>query len=365
MIKQTAQKKLKCFVAMAFGRTDCDLIYDRHILPMLRKLNLLPIRVDRRQHRDDLNNYIIRMLKAADIILADLTYARPSVYYEAGFAERSSPVIYTARADHLSRAQSDEQLRVHFDLEMKKIVAWQSPDDKTFPARLKQRLTYLLKPIITDYAKKENEHLEKQNFSKLSVTQRCNIVEASISSVLRKKKFWLKSFADIDRSLYWNMQPSIVLLGTKLVRNTVILSIILIADTITKRQIESITRRDRSEGLIVSDDRKNIACYNIHFYFCSLRKTPLTRLTSVFPYAKPEDKLGSYYFSKTNASFGEEGIVNTRMWLISPIESEKKAKQIAADIASEHSTKKTNTYTGLLESGSYDNHYIVFKRRKK
>ena len=167
---------------MAFGHADCDLIYDRHILPILRKLKVTPIRVDRKQHRDDLNNFIIRMIKECDIILADLTYTRPSVYYEAGFAERVSPVVYTVRTDHLSRSQLDEKLRVHFYLEMKKIVKWKDPNDKTFSRRLKERLTYLLKPIIIDNAEKEKEHLEKQNFSKLSISNRCMTLKTSISS---------------------------------------------------------------------------------------------------------------------------------------------------------------------------------------
>lgn len=359
------QKKIKCFVAMAFGHTDCDLIYDRHILPVLRKLNVSPIRVDRKQHRDDLNNYIIRMLKESDIILADLTYARPSVYYEAGFAERFSPVIYTARADHLSRAQSDEQLRVHFDLEMKKIVAWRYPNDKTFSAHLKRRLTYLLRPIIADNTEKEKEHLEKQNFSKLSITERCNIVDASISAALKKKKFWLRSFAGIKYSLYRAVQPSIFFIGAKLVRKTVILSIVFIADSITKKQIQTITWQQNSTMLIQKNEKQNVTSYDVHYYFCSLRKTPHTRLTSVFPYAKPDNKIGSYNFPQTKTSIGEKETVNRKMWLISPIESQKMAKQIATDIANEHRTEKTNIYTGLLESYRYGPNYIVFKRPKK
>jgi hypothetical protein len=115
-------RQINCFVAMAFGHKDCDKIYDSKILPILRELRLFPIRVDRRQHRDDLNNYIIRMIKNSNIVIADLTYARPSVYYEADFAERISSVVYTVRKDHLSRSQKDESLRVHFDLQMKKII---------------------------------------------------------------------------------------------------------------------------------------------------------------------------------------------------------------------------------------------------
>lgn len=310
---------------MAFGQKDCDLIYDRHILPVLHMLNVSPIRVDRRQHRDDLNNFIIRMIKESDIILAALTYTRPSVYYEAGFAERFSPVIYTARADHLSRAQSDERLRVHFDLEMKKIVAWKSPNDETFSARLKQRLTYLMKPIITDYAEKEKELWEKQKFSKLSISERCKIVEASISSELKKKKFWLTSLEKINRKLYWDMKHSIVIIGVKLVHNNVIISIVLIGDSITKKQIESITQSyGISESLVsIKKEGKNI-CYNFYYYFCSLRKTPMTRLTSLLPYAKPGDEPGSFSFSRTKTTFDKTTeTFNKKLRLISPIESKK------------------------------------------
>jgi nucleoside 2-deoxyribosyltransferase len=339
------QKTIKCFVAMAFGHLDCDLIYDRQILPILTKLKVMPIRVDRKQHRDDLNNFIIRMIKECDIVLADLTYTRPSVYYEAGFAERSSPVVYTVRTDHLSRSQPDEQLRVHFDLEMKKIVAWKAPNDKTFSKRLKARLIYLLKPIIIDHTEKEKAHLEKQNFSKFSISERCMMVEASISSELKKKNFFLASLADIDRSFSWKMKHSIVFIGAKRVRNVLITTTTIIADTITKTQIEFI-RDVFYEGRFISGYGENITRYDTYFYFCTLRKTPLTRLTSVFPYAKPEGKLGLYSFSHTK-SYGDKETVNTKIWLISPIESEKIAKQIAEDIAAGHRKEKTNAYAGL------------------
>ena len=38
---------------MAFGHADCDLIYDRYICPVLRKLNVYPIRVAQRRHSAD------------------------------------------------------------------------------------------------------------------------------------------------------------------------------------------------------------------------------------------------------------------------------------------------------------------------
>jgi nucleoside 2-deoxyribosyltransferase len=358
------QKTIKCFVAMAFGHKDCDLIYDNHILPILSKLKVTPVRVDRKQHHDDLNNFIVRMIKECDIVLADLTYARPSVYYEAGFAERISPVVYTARTDHLSRSQLDEQLRVHFDLEMKKIVDWKDPNDKTFSRRLKERLNYLLKPIIVGNAEKEKENLEKQNFSKLSISERCKIIYDSISSELKKKKFWLTSLDKIDNRLYWDLKHLILLIGAKLVHNNVIVSIVSIGDSITKKQIDSIIQSySISESLVrIDTEEKNIR-YNFYYYFCSLRKTPITRLTSLLPYAKPEDEFGSFSYSRTKANFDKNTeTINKKIRLISPIESEKMTKQIATKIAKEHISEKTNTYT-VLEGKNYSIKHIYFSKK--
>jgi hypothetical protein len=162
------------------------------------------------------------------------------------------------------------------------------------------------------------------------------------------------------------MKHSIVSIGVKLVHNDVIISIVLIGDTITKKQIESITQSYRvSEGLVSIDKEKEDICYNFYYYLCSLRKTPITRFTSVFPYAKPEDESGSFSFSKTKETFNKRTkTVNKKIRLISPIESEKIAKQIAANIAKEHTLAKTNTYTGLQDVGRGYGLQIVFKREK-
>src|SRR5215472_9716952 len=54
----------------------------------------------RLEHNDDIDKRIMKEIKACDFAIADLTYARPSVYFEAGFAQRSVPV--TSRKDHRS-----------------------------------------------------------------------------------------------------------------------------------------------------------------------------------------------------------------------------------------------------------------------
>ena len=92
--------KRQCFVAMAFGKEDTDTVYDRLIRPAAEAKDLEVRRVDRIEHNDDIDDKIIEEIIRADLVIADLTYARPSVYYEAGYAERAdTPVIFTCRPE--------------------------------------------------------------------------------------------------------------------------------------------------------------------------------------------------------------------------------------------------------------------------
>lgn len=132
-------RKPKCFVAIAFDRDDTDALYDESIEPVLRELGITPIIINRRQSNDDLNHQIIGSLDDCDFCIADLTYTRPSVYFEAGYAERLVPVIYSVRRDHLGRTQPDEA-RVHFDLQMKPLLLWKTPGDSRFRESLRTRI---------------------------------------------------------------------------------------------------------------------------------------------------------------------------------------------------------------------------------
>jgi nucleoside 2-deoxyribosyltransferase len=91
-------KRPICFVAMAFGRDDTDAFYEKQILPTLKRNGVRPVIINRRQSNDDINFQIFDQLDKADFCIADLTYTRPSVYFEAGYAQRSIPVIYTVRS---------------------------------------------------------------------------------------------------------------------------------------------------------------------------------------------------------------------------------------------------------------------------
>ncbi len=146
--------KLKCFIASAFDWDDVDAIYDKVVKKLLREMDIQPLRVNRTEHNDDIDDKIMELLDASDLCIADLTYARPSVYYEAGYAFASGkPVIYIARGDH-SRPRDDDEhgnRKIHFDLQMKNIIWWTSPNE-AFRQRLKSRLNHVLRPLLRQRA---------------------------------------------------------------------------------------------------------------------------------------------------------------------------------------------------------------------
>jgi nucleoside 2-deoxyribosyltransferase len=358
-----ARKSIKCFIAMAFGRKDCDVLYDKQILPTLKSLDISTIRVDRREHKDDLNNYIIRMLKESNIVIADLTYARPSVYYEAGYAERKIPVVYTARKDHLSRAQKDERLRVHFDLEMKKIITWQNPNDPTFANRLKRRINYFIKPMKLQ--KKTSEIIEKdrQAFMSLSISAQQKQINEEFQKKLKAKKFWIGSLWDFDKNEAANIKPLDILIGAKMVDKTPYICFIIVADSLTKKQFELVINRVCGY-LLISFDPEEIDEYQENYYFCSLKNVPESRMKSALPIISPSEYPGTYILNR-HIYVPRETICKTYLKLISPIKSFMQLKEVTKECISILPDKKTNRYTYLTKDKYpwYGNSLIKFSNR--
>jgi hypothetical protein len=191
--------KPRCFVAMPIGRHDTDTLYDNHIRPAIEAAGLTPCRVDRIVHNDRIDERIRREIARANVVVADLTYARPSVYWEAGFAERSSPVIYIVRADHFS--QSDDDLlgnqTVHFDLRNANIIGWKGSGDIYFERELTKRLRFVMAPLIASREKELERKKERKEFSELALTERRRVVNIAVSSSLAPFGFDLLLRGDI------------------------------------------------------------------------------------------------------------------------------------------------------------------------
>jgi len=82
---------VKCFVATAFGHSDVDETYDHVFVPVLRQLGIVPTRVDQHEHNDDIDDKIFELLRAADLCIADLTYARSTKPFWPPVAKLGKP----------------------------------------------------------------------------------------------------------------------------------------------------------------------------------------------------------------------------------------------------------------------------------
>lgn len=153
---------------MPIGRIETDKLFDQVIVPTLDTVNLQAVRVDRVEHNGDIDDRIMQELRECHLAIADLTFARPSVYFEAGYAQRMVPVIYTVRKDHFDRGAPDTA-RVHFDLQMRNIIDWRGIDDAKFRVRLANRLRHVLTPIRRQERENAEHGMQRSQFQALSV----------------------------------------------------------------------------------------------------------------------------------------------------------------------------------------------------
>lgn len=123
LVRPTEEGLTQVFVASAFGRQDVDQLYDTELKRACASCGLEPYRVDLSEPDDTISAAIMDNIASARAMIADLTYARPSVYFEVGYAQALGlPVVLTCRADHYRGKAADQQ--VHFDLAQFKISFW-------------------------------------------------------------------------------------------------------------------------------------------------------------------------------------------------------------------------------------------------
>ena len=111
----------KVFIAMSF---DPSLVtaYEQGIAKAISDNGYIPIRVDYEEHIDQISDRIIADIKACKYIVADFTFNKGGVYFEAGFAlGLGKPVIWTCRDDHLDG--------LHFDTRQYNHIVWANDHD--------------------------------------------------------------------------------------------------------------------------------------------------------------------------------------------------------------------------------------------
>lgn len=119
------------FVASAVQFKDIDDLYQKELEPLCVELGYSPLRVDRAEHDQSITAAILEGIREAACVIADLTYARPSVYFEVGLAHGLGvPLVLTCRQDHERGTEKDK--KVHFDLEHYKISYWSTGKGGSF-----------------------------------------------------------------------------------------------------------------------------------------------------------------------------------------------------------------------------------------
>lgn len=124
-LEETNTASSRAFVAMWFDESMNE-SWEQGFVPAIRGVGYEPVRVDRQEHVDKIDDKIIAEIRRARFVVADFTQgdkgAAGGVYYEAGFAHGLAiPVIFTCRKDSFSQ--------IHFDTRQYNHIVWTEPEE--------------------------------------------------------------------------------------------------------------------------------------------------------------------------------------------------------------------------------------------
>jgi hypothetical protein len=308
-----AKRKPRCFVAMAFDHDDTDALYERAIAPVLKSNGVVPVIINRRQDNRDINHQIIEQLNACDFCITDLTYTRPSVYFEAGYAQRAVEVIYTVRSDHLSKNQPDN-LRVHFDLQMKPLIKWSTPADTTFPVRLEKRIrSTVLRKWDVAQAADERLNRKREEFTHMPLSDRLSGLRTMTLSDMKAQGFakWEPLIGHYGRrrgffspaQLLRNCGSCRWLMSRQQVKRNLAVASLGIEETLTLTTLRDNFRSrfigtqylPHLDGHEMIEVSRPVDHTVEHHILISIRDVPQSRIMSALPTLRWEPECGRYF----------------------------------------------------------------------
>ena len=107
-LQRSGRDSLRAFVAMSFNPA-LNALYAEGIEPAIATTGYHPIRVDRVEHVNSINDEIVAGIRGSRFMVADFTENKPGVYFEAGLMQGlGRNVFWTCKKDELKN--------VHFDV---------------------------------------------------------------------------------------------------------------------------------------------------------------------------------------------------------------------------------------------------------
>ena len=117
------------FVAMSFS-PQMTSAYETGLQVGIECAGYVPIRVDRTEHVNRIDDEIVARIRRSAFLVADFTEQKPGVYFEAGFAlGLNLPVIWTCRSDDIAN--------LHFDVRQYNCINWTDEGDLARRLRLR------------------------------------------------------------------------------------------------------------------------------------------------------------------------------------------------------------------------------------
>lgn len=146
------------FIAQAF-RPELEKLYKEVLEPLVKnKHKLIPIKINDTDPDEPVDVEILKQINQSRFVICDLTFARQSVYFEAGYAiAKGIKVIFTARDDHNSDNpkfgdRDNPDYKIHFDLRNRQITFWEENNMSAFETEIAQR--------ISNYLEQQKKNIE-------------------------------------------------------------------------------------------------------------------------------------------------------------------------------------------------------------
>jgi hypothetical protein len=135
LLKEISQSQ-QGFVAMSLNQ-ELDYFFQNGVIAAITEIGFDPRRIDKKEHINKIDDEIIVEIRNSRFMVADLTFHRPNVYYEFGYAHALGiPVFFTCREDQKSE--------MHFDIQQYNCLFWNNDQLDNFKNSLINRMKAVL-----------------------------------------------------------------------------------------------------------------------------------------------------------------------------------------------------------------------------